>query len=498
MLHVPSVHYLAILPELIVLGAAVVLLFAAALSPQRLERTVGTVVVVLSSIASLVVAFFQWHNVAVHGASTTLAHAVVLDGFSVVTTGVIALGLGLSALVAHDWIGREGHGGVEYQILTLAATSGAMIMAQANDLIVIFLGLEILSIGLYVLVAFNRRRANSAEAALKYLLLGGFASAVFIYGAALTYGATGSTTLTSISYFLGTHVLTSNGILLAGLGLLLVGFAFKIAAVPFHLWSPDVYEGAPTPVTGFMAAVVKVGAFAALLRVFASGFGTQVQAWRPVVWVLVVLSIFVGASIALVQRNIKRLLAYSSINQAGFMLLGLWSGTARGVAGTLYYVMTYTPVVIASFAVVALVSGLGDDSHSLDRYRGLARRQPLLGGALTVLLLAQAGAPFTTGFFAKYSVIAAAVDAGGAPLAVLAMIGAAVAAYFYFRLVLALYADDATDAAETTDAPARVDVPLASGTVIGLGAGTAVLFGVWVTPLAALAHNATLLFLQKP
>lgn len=490
-LQLPSVHYLAILPELITIGAAVVLLFAAALSRGRLDRMVGTVVVASASVATFVVAFFQWHDIAQHGASTTLANAVVLDGFSVVATVVIALGLLLSALVAHDWLGRESMTGVEYHILTLAATSGAMIMAQANDLIIIFLGLEILSIGLYVLVAFNRRRANSAEAALKYLLLGGFASAIFVYGAALIYGATGSTTLTSISYFLGTHVLTSNGILLAGLGLLIVGFAFKVAAVPFHLWSPDVYEGAPTPVTGFMAAVVKVGAFAALLRVVASSLGTQAATWRPIIWVLVVLSIFVGASVALVQRNVKRLLAYSSINQAGFMLLGLWSGTARGVAGTLYYVMTYTPVVIATFAVVALVGGLGDEGHSLEKYRGLARRQPWLGGALTVLLLAQSGAPFTTGFFAKYSVIAAAVDAGGVPLAVLAMAGAAVAAFFYLRLVLSLYADGAEE-------PTLTPVPVASGTVIGFGAVTAIVFGIWVSPLASLAHHASLLFLQKP
>ncbi len=490
-LQLPSVHYLAILPELITIGAAVVLLFAAALSRGRLDRMVGTVVVASASVATFVVAFFQWHDIAQHGASTTLANAVVLDGFSVVATVVIALGLLLSALVAHDWLGRESMTGVEYHILTLAATSGAMIMAQANDLIIIFLGLEILSIGLYVLVAFNRRRANSAEAALKYLLLGGFASAIFVYGAALIYGATGSTTLTSISYFLGTHVLTSNGILLAGLGLLIVGFAFKVAAVPFHLWSPDVYEGAPTPVTGFMAAVVKVGAFAALLRVVASSLGTQAATWRPIIWVLVVLSIFVGASVALVQRNVKRLLAYSSVNQAGFMLLGLWSGTARGVAGTLYYVMTYTPVVIATFAVVALVGGLGDEGHSLEKYRGLARRQPWLGGALTVLLLAQSGAPFTTGFFAKYSVIAAAVDAGGVPLAVLAMAGAAVAAFFYLRLVLSLYADGAEE-------PTLTQVPVASGTVIGFGAVTAIVFGIWVSPLASLAHHASLLFLQKP
>jgi NADH-quinone oxidoreductase subunit N len=487
-LQLPSIHYLAILPELIVLGASLLLLIGTAMSRGRLHRSAGTAVTVGAGVASLVVSGFQWHNIAVHGASVTLASAVALDGFSVVATGVIALGMILSALVSHDWFVRERIGGVEFPILALAAASGAMVMAQANDLIIIFLGLEILSIGLYVLVAFDRHRAASSEAALKYFLLGGFASAIFIYGAALTYGATGSTTLTSIAYFLGKNVLLHDGVLLAGLGLLLVGFAFKIAAVPFHLWSPDVYEGAPTPVTGYMAAIVKVGAFAALLRVLVSTLGTQIAVWRPIVFVLVLLSTFVGAGVALLQHNIKRLLAYSSINQAGFMMLGLWSGSARGVAGTLYYVMTYTPVVIASFAVVALVGGAGDEGHSLERYRGLARRQPWLGGALAVLLLAQSGAPFTTGFFAKYSVIAAAVSSGGTALAVLAMVAAAIAAFFYLRVVLSLYADDDSDAA-------LVAVPTSSGAVIGFAVITTVLFGVWVGPLASLAHHATLLFL---
>ncbi len=486
--HLPSIHYLAILPELILLGGALVLLVATAMSPKSLQRIVATATTFVVALAAFVVTFFQWHSVSVDGPSTTLAHAVVLDGFAVLATAVIALGLALSTLVAHDWVARERVGGAEFHILALAAASGAMIMTQANDLIVVFLGLEILSIGLYVLVAFDRHRASSSEAALKYFLLGGFASAIFIYGAALVYGATGSTNLTSVSYFLGKNVLTHNGVLLAGIGLLLVGFAFKIAAVPFHLWSPDVYEGAPTPVTGFMAAVVKVGAFAALLRVMVSSLGTQILVWRPIIWVLVVLSTFVGASLALVQRNVKRMLAYSSINQAGFILLGLWAGTERGVAGSLYYVMTYTPVIIASFAVVTLVGGVGDEGHSLERYRGLARRQPWLGGAFALLLLVQSGAPFTTGFFAKYSVLAAAVDAGGAPLAVLAMVAAAIAAYFYLRVVLSLYAEGDAEAD-------LVPVPLSSGAVIAFGAITAVLFGIWVAPLASLAQHATLLFL---
>ncbi len=277
----------------------------------------------------------------------------------------------MTALVAHDWAVRERVSGVEFHVLALAASSGALLMTQANDLIVIFLGLEILSIGLYVLVAFDRHRSKSSEAALKYFLLGGFASAIFIYGAALVYGATGTTNLTSISYFLGSNVLLHPGLLYAGGALLLVGFAFKIAAVPFHLWSPDVYEGAPTPVTGLMASIVKVGAFAALLRVIISALGTQLDTWRPILWILIVLTTVVGASIALVQRNVKRMLAYSSINHAGFILLGVWAGTIRGTAATLFYVITYAPIVVATFAIVTLIGGVGDEHHAIERYQGL-------------------------------------------------------------------------------------------------------------------------------
>ena len=486
-LTIPSIHYLALLPVLILFGASLALLIATALVRGRLGARVASAVTVLAAIAAFVVTFIQWSYLDGHGPSTTVANAIVLDGFSVVATAVIALSLAMAALVAHDWARRQGVTGGEFHILALATAAGAVLMTQANDLVVIFLGLEILSIGLYVLVAFDRHRLRSAEAALKYFLLGSFASAIFIYGAALVYGATGSTNLTSISYFLGSNLLLRPGLLYAGGALLLVGFAFKVAAVPFHLWSPDVYEGAPTPVTGYMAAVVKVGAFAALVRVLISALGTQLATWRPILWVLIVLTTLVGASLALVQRNVKRMLAYSSINHAGFILLGIWAGTARGSAAALFYLATYAPVVVASFAVLTLVGGDGDDQHSIDHYRGLARRQPLLGAMFAILLLSQLGAPLTTGFFAKYAVLAASVDAGGGPLALITLLGAAIAAFFYLRWVLTLYADDHMDAA-------RVAVPRATAVVIGLGVAITVLFGVWPGPLASLAQHATVLF----
>lgn len=347
----PSVHYLAILPELIVLGVSVVVLFGVAMSRRTVQNAVATTATAFSGVAGLVVAALQWHDVVAHGSRTTLAHAIALDGFSVVAGAVISLCLLALAPIAHAWAQRDDFRLSEFSILLLATSSGAYVMAQAADLLVLFLGLEILSIGLYVLTAFDRRRSRSAESSLKYFLLGSLASALFIYGVALIYGGTGSTNLASIGYYLAHNLVLHPGLLYAGAGLLLVGFGFKVAAVPFHQWSPDVYEGAPTPVTAYMAAVVKIGAFAGVLRVLAVALGTQAAGWRPIVLVLVVLSTFVGAGVAIVQRNVKRLLAYSSINHAGFMLLGLWAATPKGAAATLYYLVTYAPVAVATFAV---------------------------------------------------------------------------------------------------------------------------------------------------
>jgi len=444
-------------------------------------------------------------------------------------------------------------------VLAMVSASGAMLMAMANDLIIVFLGLEILSIALYVLTAFNHKRAASGEAALKYFILGGFSSAIFVYGIALTYGATGSTNLTQISDFLSKNVVLTNGLLLAGLSLMLVGFAFKVAAVPFHMWTPDVYQGAPSPVTGFMAAVAKAGAFAALLRVLFSSFGVIETDWRPIIYGLAVLSLVLGAFVALRQRDVKRMLAYSSINHAGFILLGVAAGTARGASASLYYLFVYMFMTVGSFAIVTLLGREGDADHDISRYRGLAGRQPVLALSLAVLLLAQAGAPFTTGLWAKLQVVFAAVGAGEVPLAVIAMVTAAVAAYFYLRVAVLMYAGGglgepeggvtgsaelgagggmtaggtitaagqdkgtagglawATPAAAAStvttlneqilledevveDAAAdpeleKVPVPALSALAIALCTGVTVLFGVWPQPLIDFANHATLLFL---
>jgi NADH-quinone oxidoreductase subunit N len=552
---VPSIRWLSILPPIIMIGGAVLLLGLASLVRRPLRVTVSTIATVVISGSALGIALWQWSDVQDHGAHTYIKQAVVMDGFSVLITMLVAIAMLLTALVADGFLRREGVQGAEFHVLAMVSASGAMLMGLANDLIIVFLGLEILSIALYVLTAFNYRRAASGEAALKYFILGGFSSAIFIYGVALTYGATGSTNLTQIADFLSKNVVLTNGLLLAGLGLMIVGFAFKVAAVPFHMWTPDVYQGAPSPVTGFMAAVAKAGAFAAMLRVLLSSFGVVETDWRPIVYGLAVLSLVLGAFVALRQRDVKRMLAYSSINHAGFILLGVAAGTARGVSASLYYLFAYLFMVIGSFAVVTLLGRDGDADHDLSRYRGLAGRQPVLALALAVLLLAQAGAPFTTGLWAKVQVVFAAVDAGEVPLGVIAMVSAAVAAYFYLRVAVLMYAggglgepeggsggsaelgaDDPTvgggtiqpaptgpasppwatpgaaagavttlneqillaDEDQPQDAsPERVPVPALSALAIGMCTGVTVLFGVWPQPLIDFAHQATLLFLPK-
>jgi NADH-quinone oxidoreductase subunit N len=436
---VPPIRWLAILPPIIMIGGALVLLGVASLVTRPLRLAVSTVATVAISGGALGIAIWQWTDVQDHGAHTYVKQAVVMDGFSVLVTMLVAIAMLLSALVADGYLRREGVQGAEFHVLAMVSASGAMLMAMANDLIIVFLGLEILSIALYVLTAFNYRRAASGEAALKYFILGGFSSAIFVYGIALTYGATGSTNLTQIADFLSKNVVLTNGLLLAGLALMLVGFAFKVAAVPFHMWTPDVYQGAPSPVTGFMAAVAKAGAFAAMLRVLFSAFGVVSTDWRPIVYGLAVLSLVLGAFVALRQRDVKRMLAYSSINHAGFILLGVVAGTARGASASLYYLFAYLFMVIGSFAIVTVLGRRGDADHDLERYRGLAGRQPVLALAFAVLLLAQAGAPFTTGLWAKVQVVFAAIESGDVPLGAIAMVTAVVAAYFYLRVAVLMY-----------------------------------------------------------
>jgi NADH-quinone oxidoreductase subunit N len=546
-IHVPQIDYLSILPMLIMMGGALLLMTVSAFFRRVIGVGVGTLVTATTSAAALVAALFQWDDVVTHGAKVTIAGAIAYDGFDVFVQITVSIAMLLTALVADGYLRREGIDGPEFQVLAMLSASGAMMMGAANDLIVIFLGLEIMSIALYVLAASNARRPESGEAGLKYFVLGAFSSAIFVYGIALAYGATGSSNLTQIADYLSKNVIASNGVLLGALALLLIGFGFKIAAVPFHMWSPDVYQGAPSPVTGFMAAIAKAGAFAALLRVFISAFGTTRADWQPIVWALAFVSLLFGAVVALMQRDVKRMMAYSSINHVGFILLGVEAATTQGVTASLYYVFTYMFLVIGSFAVITVMAREGDTGHQLEDYRGLGRRQPVLALSFAVLLLGQAGIPFTTGFLAKFEVVGSAVEVHSYVLAVVAMVSAAIAAFFYLRVAVTMFspvgmvgdlgpaapspstpddepaggsADEPAGAGDVagiggdgsegavaslqvlTDAPpvaevaerGAVPVPGWTALVIGVTVAFSIVFGVIPGPILDFAHQATLLF----
>ena len=489
----PHIEYNALLPELIMVGGALLILLIGAMVRRKSRPGVYAGMTVLTGAAAGASALWQWNHYHLSkGGLPTVVNAVALDGFSVFFAVAISSAVIVGALIFDAYLVREGLDGPEFYVLALMTAAGGMFMAVANDLLVLFLGLEVLSISLYIMAGYHRRKAESGEAAMKYFVLGAFSSALFLYGIALTYGATGSTNLGEIANFLAENTIFSNGVLLAGMALLFVGLAFKVAAVPFHTWTPDVYQGSPTPATGFMAAVAKAAGFAGLLRVFIASFPSLREQWQPVVWVVAVLTLLVGSILAVVQTDIKRMLAYSSISHAGYVLIGLQAATKRGVAGSLFYLLAYTFMVLGSFAIVTVVGLRGDSNHDLSAYRGLASRRPLLALVFTVLLLAQAGVPFTTGLWAKFYVIAAAVESHSYALAVIGMLAAAISAFFYLRVVVNMYMSSGDEEAEATTARIRVPVGVAAALLVTVAFTVA--FGFVPDPMFHFASKAALLF----
>ena len=398
-------------------------------------------------------AMFQWDDITDEGASTIVSRALAFDTLAEFLTITICVAVILVSLLTSDELRRAGIDGPEVYALYLMAAIGGVVMASANDLIVMFVGLETLSLAFYVLAASDRRRSRSQESGMKYFVLGGFSSAFFLYGIALLYGGTGSTNIGEIvSHFQNTvDTQREDALVLAGVALMIVGLGFKAAAVPFHVWTPDVYEGAPTPVTAFMASAGKAAAFAAMLRVLVIALPFHRDDWRPVVWVLAVLSLVVGSALAVVQTNVKRMLAYSSISHAGFVLVGVEAAGHRagepdpgsGMPSVATYLLVYSVLVIGSFAVVALVERGRDGDSSLDSFKGLAARRPTLAIALTVFLLAQAGVPLTSGFVAKFAVIRAAVEQRSYAIGIIAMVAAVIAAFLYLRIMVNVWLEPA-------------------------------------------------------
>jgi NADH-quinone oxidoreductase subunit N len=492
----PSIDWFAIAPEIALFGAAVAIVLTRALLRRTSWLTEAAFLTACAGvITSGVFTYVQWHIVDRDGPYQAIAGMVAVDGFAVFINTVVLIATLLALFLSSGYLARERLEAPEYYALMLCSATGMLLMASANDLIIVFLALEVLSIALYVLAAFDRRRLTSQEAGLKYFLLGSFSSAVFLYGVALVYGATGSTNLTKIARFLAGTTLLDSGVLLLGIALMLVGLGFKVAAAPFHMWTPDVYEGAPTPVTAFMAGATKAAAFAAILRVLLGAFDLYRVDWRPAVWGLAVVSLFVGSIAAVVQTDVKRMLAYLSISHAGYILIGVQAGTTEGTSAALFYLLAYALMVFGAFAVVTVVARRGDDDHSLGSYRALATRQPVLAGLLTLFLLAQAGVPLTGGFVAKLSVFDAAVDAKQYSLALIGMLTAVIGAFVYLRIVLTMYAPEPvaeTDAPDATAArPRRFHVDAGTRVALAIAAAGVVFLGVLPNIVLEFARDAT-------
>jgi NADH-quinone oxidoreductase subunit N len=486
--HAP-VDWYAIAPEIALFAAAILIVILRSVVRHDPKVHQASMLIAIGGVAaSAVFTGIQWGFVHSNGPYQALSGLVAVDGFAVFVKSVILGATLLALLLSGGYLRREHLESPEYFALMLCSATGMMLMASANDLVTIFLSLEILSIALYVLAAFDRRRLSSQEAGLKYFLLGSFSSAVFLYGIALVYGATGTTNLTGIARFLAKVVLLHDGVLFVGFALLLVGLGFKVAAAPFHMWTPDVYQGAPTPVTAFMAAATKAAAFAALLRIFVGAFRLYEVDWRPAVFGLAVLSLLVGSVAAVVQTDVKRMLAYQSISHAGYVLIGVQAATDKGTSAALFYVCAYAVMATGAFAIVMLVARRGDDRHALTDYRGLATARPVLAGLLTLFLLAQAGVPLTGGFVAKLSVFSAAIDVGQYWLALVGMLAAVIGAFVYLRIVLAMYAppDD-----ETAPAGPRIVVDAGTGVALTIAAGAIVFLGVVPGIMLDFAHAAT-------
>jgi NADH-quinone oxidoreductase subunit N len=469
----PRIDWAPIGPELVLVGAGILALLGGVFVRGRASG--GLLLVSLAGLvgaAALSVLLWDWS-----GGVTVINGMVATDRFAVVVRLVILAVAALGLVFGHHYFERLEATRTEFYALVLFCTAGMTLFAAGTDLIVIFLGLEILSLSLYVLAGFSPRLA-AAEASMKYFLLGSFSSAFFLFGIAMAYGATGGTRLSDVATALsGTP--GNDALALAALALLGMGFAFKVALVPFHMWTPDVYQGAPTAVTAFMSAGTKVAAFAALIRVFMTAFQPLTWDWTPIVWALAAVTVVVGSVLAIAQTDIKRMLAYSSIAHAGFILIGVSAANQAGIRAALFYLVAYAAMIAGAFGVVMLVSGRGEERTALVAYRGLYRRSPVLAALMTVFLLSMAGIPPAAGFIAKVGVFSAAIGAGHWVLALIGVLASVVAAFFYIRVLVLMYMQEPEGDGQPDVSPAPVGaVALAAAVTLVLGVAPGLVLGL--------------------
>ncbi|MCH0541836.1 NADH-quinone oxidoreductase subunit NuoN [Streptomyces sp. MUM 203J] len=522
----PKIEYAQLAPILIVVGAAVLGILVEAVVPRRARYHSQ----LFLSVVALGAAFASVVALAVTGHGTTKAGisamgAIAVDGPALFLQGTILLASLVSVFTFAERRldpARHGHpvdsfaaegaavpgsdheqaavkaGFTTTEVfpLVLFAITGMLVFPAANDLLTLFVGLEVLSLPLYLLCALARRkRLMSQEAAVKYFLLGAFASAFLLFGIALLYGYAGSVSYARIADVVDGAVGTvdpalaatmgSDVLLLIGFALVLMGLLFKVGAVPFHMWTPDVYQGAPTPVTGFMAAATKVAAFGAMLRLLYVVLPGLRWDWRPVMWGVAIVTMLAGAVVAITQTDIKRLLAYSSIAHAGFILAGVIAATPSGVSSVLFYLAAYSFVTIGAFAVVTLVRDAGGEATHLSKWAGLGRRSPLVAAVFAVFLLAFAGIPLTSGFAGKFAVFKAAAEGGAGALVVVGVIASAIAAFFYIRVIVLMFFSEPAPEGPTVAVPSALTM-----TAIGVGIAVTLVLGVAPQYFLELASQA--------
>ncbi len=462
MIIIPAVNMTPILPEIFLSVLAMALLLINVFLPGGRKSYLAYISFLGIAVAAVLVGSGWGSHV------ESFSGSVVLDNFATFFKMTFLVAAGLGILISDSYMEREGCNQGELYPLILFSVVGMMLMASGTDLMTIFLGLEVMSVSLYVLAGFNRANKKSNEAGLKYFMLGAFSTGFMLYGMALIYGATGTTRLYKIASIVGQMTLPSSNIMLvAGMLLMMTGFAFKIAAAPFHMWTPDVYEGAPTPMTAFMSAGPKAAGFAALLRIFLVALPTLQVEWSQVLWVLAVLTMTVGNITALRQDNIKRVLAYSSIAHAGYALVGFTAGNGTGTAGILFYMLSYAFMNIGAFAIIILVSKKGDTNGNVSDFAGLGFKRPLLAVAMTLFLFSLAGVPPAAGFIGKFYLFSGAIQKGYIWLAVIGVLNSAASAYYYLRIMVYMYFKESTEDFEWV----HVTAPVALALIIAV-AGT--------------------------
>ncbi|HNV73488.1 MAG TPA: NADH-quinone oxidoreductase subunit N [Gemmatimonadaceae bacterium] len=485
-LSIPAQLTMALGPDLVLLGGAMVLMLAAAWGPDSIarQRSVGLASIGLAVVVLVAVVFTATRN------PTAGAGVIAVDGFRWAADALFLLAAIIAIALSVDYNAREGILAGEAHVLTIFAVGGMMLMAAARDLMVLFLGIELMSIAVYVLAGLNRRSARAAEGSLKYFLLGAFSTAFLLYGIALVYGATGSTNLTEIGARIASLNLSQSPMLLVGVALLLVGFGFKLAAAPFHMWAPDVYEGAPTPISGFMAAGVKAAAFAAFLRVWLEAFPGVYAEWHKAVWWIAATTMIVGNIIALQQKNLKRMLAYSSIGHTGFILVALAAGTPQAATAFLFYLFAYTLATMGAFAVLIAVGQSGSSGDRIEDLHGLWNTNPGLAISMMVFMLALLGFPVFggMGFFAKWYVLQSAIQAPAPQirLAIVLVLTSTISAGYYVPVVMAMFMKP-----RAADAPTVPAMPGLTKLVVGGAVALILFFGVYPDPIVRLAKASS-------